>query len=400
MRVGMVGGLLLAVASGGMALAQDAPEDGNSGPGGRGLHAGSFTVLPTLGLSLGFDSNTTLTNDVRTDSWFSRVSPAVRAMRGSDENRLTLTADADFATYSGSSHDNYQDYGAGLVWLYSPALRHAFGFDAGVHWTHDQRGTAAREGDLALIPRDVDRYRSTQVGGTYRFGAPGARGQLELDAHLRDRQYLNNRDYTTSRDESETAFGAGFLWRVGAKTQAEVRVEESSFDYDSATLDNSEQRYYVGMRFDATARTSGEVLFGHANKDFDDPTRPDYSGSSWRAGLKYRPRTYSTFSITTNRETDETNGAGDYILRRDVVLGWSHSWNQRLSTGVDGGFSDEQHQPDERTDRMRFIGVSANYEFREWLRAGASYRTYDRTSTDNEFDYNRNLLLFTVEASL
>ena len=44
------------------------------------------------------------------------------------------------------------------------------------------------EGNLALLPLDPDEYDLTNFGGKYRFGAPGARGRLELEA-----KFLGNR---------------------------------------------------------------------------------------------------------------------------------------------------------------------------------------------------------------
>jgi len=367
---------------------------------GQGVDLGAFRLFPTLGLSAGFDSNTALTNGEEIDSWFTRVSPSARLERGSDDNRFSVSATADFATYSDSSRDNYGDYGVRADWVFSPAIKHALALDAGLNWAHDQRGTGAREGDLALIERDVDEYRVSNIDARYRYGSSGARGSLEFDVGARDREYLNNRIYTFARDLTETRIGGEFGWRIASKTSAVIRAEQGNIDYDQASLDSTERRYLAGVRFEPTAKLSGTLLAGRLTKDFDDSSREDFSGSSWRVGVQFKPRTYSTIELSSARETDETNGSGDFILRRDLALSWTHAWNARLSTGLDGGVSNEQHEPSFREDKGSFLGVSANYLLRPWLRGGASYRTFSRSSDVNEFDYNRNLLMISLEASL
>ena len=136
------------------------------------------------------------------------------------------------------------------------------------------------------------------------------------------------------------------------KTSALVRAEYGTFDYDESTLDGDETHLFVGVDLDATARTSGRVMVGRATKHFDDPTRSEFSGTSWRAGVTWKPRSYSIFDLSTGRDADETNGFGDYILRQDITLGWAHNWNERFRTTVDGGFATEEHRPREREDAL------------------------------------------------
>jgi hypothetical protein len=393
----------VAALSSGVSMAQQAPDEPADRPSrqpGDGLAVGPLRVLPSIGLSIGYDDNLSMTSRDEESSAFWRVSPGVRVEGGSERNRVRATLDAEVGRYTSSSVDDYEDYGADLAWLYSPLLRHAFVLDAGRRFGHDARGTAAREGDLGLLDLDVDRFRRDDLGGRYRFGAPGARGRVELEARVGGVDYLNNRELTAFRDRDDTKLGGAFFWRVAPKTSAELRIEREEYDYELATLDSTEDRVLVGVEFDATARTTGSVLVGRATKDFDDPTRSDFSGSTWRANVEWRPRSYSIFSVSTGGEADETNGFGDYILRRDLTFGWTHNWSARFRTSVDAGLADEEQRPTDRTDRVRYVGAAADYAFRRWLRGGASWRMYDRASDVDEFDYRRNVLLLSLEASL
>ncbi len=403
----LAGIFLAACASGAGAQSADAQQDSDNPRGGMlGLHIGPFRVLPTAGLSFGYDSNVALQDSDKKGASFSRFSPGVRLETGGERNLLSLTYTGEFQHFSGSSQDNYRDNRFGVDWFYSPRLRHAFALDASVRYSHDQRGSAAREGDLALLNLDVDRYRVSEFGGKYRFGTDTSRGKLELEASTQSRTYLNNRIYTRFRDYDSDTLGAGFSVRLAPHTSAVLKASQTRFNYDfddldtNGSLDNRERKYYVGVQWDATARTTGTVLIGRSKKTFDDPTRSDFSGASWKVGIQWRPRTYSTVDFTANRETDETNGVGDFILRRDYTLGWSHEWSDRFRTTVDGGWGTERHEPTFREDDLNFWGVSAAYQLRTHLRLGAGYHSYNRDSNADNISYDRSLWLLSLEGSL
>lgn len=374
---------------------------------GDGFDLGPLRVMPTVGLSVGYDSNVGLTADNEVDSIVTRLSPGVRVQSGDARNRFTGTAAMDLGWYESSSRDDYTDYGVTGEWLYNPLVRHAFSLDGGWRRGHDSRGTAAREGNLALLPLDPDEYDASNIGGRYRFGAPGARGRLEFEARQTFVSYQNNRQYTRFRDRDDFLVGGAFYWRLAPKTSALIRLDQIEANYDDATLDNTERHQYVGLELDATAKTSGTIMVGQVQKEFDDPARDDFSGVSWRAAVSYKPRTYSVIELSTGRETDETNGYGDYILREDIALSWSHQWSERWSTQFGLGTASDEYRgvglfPElqGRSDDSVYYGMSGQYQLSPWLRFGAGFKAYDRDSDIPELNYQRQTLLFSLEASL
>jgi hypothetical protein len=367
---------------------------------GTGIGIGIGRLFPSLGITAGYDDNLTLSRRDEVSSSVLRVEPGLRLEGGDARSRVVASYEADFARYAQSSRDNYVDQRLAAAWYYNPVLRHAFALDASFGLDHDQRGTAAREGDLGLLELDPDRFRRTDVGGKYTFGSAGARGRLEVNANVGETNYRNNRELTQFRDRTDDFLAGAFFWRLAPKTSALLRVEYGGFDYDRATLDSDEVHYYAGVEFDATARTTGSLMVGGMRKHFDDPTREDFSGASWRANVEWRPRSYSIFTVTTGRETDETNGYGDFILRRDVTFGWAHNWNARFRTTVDLGMAREEQRPTTREDQFTYFGIGADYVMRRWLRFGASWRGYQRDSDVGEFDYDRNVYLLSAEISL
>ena len=367
---------------------------------GDGIDAGPLRLRPGLGVSLGYDDNLNLAAANADASWLWSLSPALRVEGGDERSRLRATLAGEITRHPSSPVDDYDDWGLDFAWAYNPLLRHQWVVDGGRRFGHDARGTAAREGALGQADLEVDRFRRDDLGLRYRFGAPGARGRIEADARWGRVDYLNNRDLTAFRDRRDAGIGAAFHWRVAPKTSVLLRGERQRYDYRSATLDSRETHWFVGAEYEASARSTGSALVGRADKRFDDPARADFSGAAWRARWDWRPRSYSAFSLSTGGEADETNGFGDYILRRDLTAGWTHDWSARLRTTVDAGFAREAQRPTERTDHVRYAGLATDYALRRWLRAGASWRWYGRSSDVDEFDYRRNVLMFSLEANL
>mgnify|MGYP002777175767 CR=1 FL=1 len=381
------------------------------------MQMGALRVMPVLGLTLGHDSNITRVSDGEISSFVTVVSPGVRVESGEGASRFFLAYEADLARYADSSIDNYNDHLLSAGFNVEADSRNRFGATASLERGHDARGTGAREGDFFDFEgRDPDEWRQNSLNGTYDFGAEGARGSLGLMAGTRNIEYRNNREYTQFRDRSENYLGGYFGWRIQPKTRALLQVRQTNIEYDVAPprgrpkLDSTERELFAGLEFDATGKTTGRVLAGRIEKDFDAGVYEDFSGFGWEVGVQFRPRSYSVIDVATRRSTDETNTflrdvvSGDgssFILRRDLTAAWTHGWNDRFNTTLDLGTStDEYEEGTVREDDYTFFGVSAKYAFRPWLAMGAGFKSYSRDSDVPQFEYDRNEVLVTFEGSL
>jgi len=383
------------------ALARTPQEHIDSMPG---FTAGGFQIVPTIGLSLGYDDNITRSSVDEISSWFYMVSPAIRAELPSDRSVLGLTLVADWVRYQDSAIDDREiwtlrgDY----AWDISPRqdlylfAEYAEGADA--------RGTGRRQGDVGLIPLEPDEWERTGFGGNWDYGAIGARGRLSLRAGAFDLEYTNNQDDflggTRDLDRDWWYGGGTFYWRVAPKTSLLADYQYTDMNYKEATQSDSEMHtWMLGVTWDATARTSGRISYGDQKRSFDDPTVGDYSGPAWLASVSWRPRTYSVFTLTGSRSTQEPNGNGDYVLRQDITLSWGHDWATRFGTHVDIGYGEDEYRPDGRQDELWYWGAGLRYTYNPHLRFGFSVTGYDRSSDEPEFDYQRMVYLLTLEAS-
>jgi len=388
---------------------------------GTGVQAGPFRVKPTIGLTFGNESNVGLSGVNEVSSFVTRISPGIRLDAGTEQRSMSLTYEIESARYADSEIDNYTDHTLAISGKLSPSARTRFDGEAHYELGHDRRGENSRQGRFAELNIDPDEWarRGGSVG--FGYGVPSARAGFNAGAGVEDLSYQNNESFTRDADRSETHLKAEFLYRLGAKTRAFVSARQNNIEYDRARtrlsrsfrLDSFERLYSLGMEFDATSKTSGRFAVQKIRKDFDDSSFKDYSGSGYEVGLKFSPRSYSSFDLSASRRTDEavnfiptsTFAAANtqFVLAQDVTLAWTHGWSDRLQTSVDVGQSKQDFQANDRSlrdDRVNFWGVSTGYQMRPWLNIGAGYRNAERTSNDRQFEYNNDEFLVSFEASL
>lgn len=368
---------------------------------GEGVPFGAMTAYPSVGLTFGFDDNVLLTSSNEVDSMVTRLSPGVRLEHQAGSTSVSVSYEIDAGWYADSSTDNYIDHDLRANLVQQINDRTKFDLSAQYKKDHDRRGSGSRQGDLAFLDLDPDEYSDIGVDGAITFGGIGSKGSVELAGGVLNREYDNNRSYTKDFDRDTNFFGGTFFWQIQPKTSLLVEVKNTQIDYvENNGRDSDETRYQVGAKWDATAKTSGTFKIGRLEKDFDDPSASDFSGTSWELGMAFKPKSYSTINLATARETNESTGFGNFILSRDIRLGWTHDWSSRLSTSLDAAQINDEHRGDIRDDDTSDFGVSANYEFRRWLTVGAGYHHSSRDSNVNEYDYTQNLFMLTLEGSL
>jgi hypothetical protein len=365
-----------------------------------GVQVGGATLFPSIGLGIGYDDNITLSPDEEISSWYYLISPAIRLQTGSRRNEFLFEYGIDHADYQDSELDNYTDQWLSGIWHYTPTIRDEFSLSGRYQWSHDRRGEGLREFFPGSLPREVDEFELYSIDASYRHGADGARGKLELDAGLTGKQYQNNRELTRIGDYDQTRLSGAFYWRVANKTSLLVEAGVKDTDFDFSARDNDELFVGIGVAWEASARTEGRASYRYLDVDFDDDPQADYTGSGWEVSVRWMPKVYSVFEVTAIRETDVAFGSSNLLVREEVDVSWRHEWRPRFASFVDAGFLTEDFDPGLRDDDSFFYGIGASYSARHWLDVGVSYRHYDRDSSLPVFDYERNEFLLSFELSL
>lgn len=397
----MISGLgFVALFGSGVAFAQNPPTPAAVSTSSGGIPVGPLSVFPSIELAQGYDDNLFWTRNNRKSSSYTVVSPQVRAEARSGPHAFGATLRMTHGSYWSSSSDNFTNYsfvGDGdLVFSGRSGLRLRAEFNHAIN----PRGST----DLPLT-KAPDQYNDYGLGGVFRYGAPGAQGRIEIDSGAFARRYTNNHSTTDPYNRNTWQLGGTFFWRAMPRTEVLVQAQHRDIHYTDPTppsQSSTENRYYLGLKWDATAKTTGTVKFGYLTKNFDSSSQKNYSGTSWDAGVRWSPLTYSVFDFTTSRQTQESTGVGDAILSSAYGVSWNHAWNSRFRTqGILGYRNDDfidssPHRKDDTTT----LGIKAFYSFRRWLLFGAEYTHFDRNSNLSIYDYKRNLYLLTIRAEL
>ena len=366
----------------------------------EGIQMGSFTLFPTVGLSYGHDDNVYYgRGDDKLSSNYYVFSPGIRLETEGEKTNFLAQYNYDRTVFNADSNYNFEmhHFLAGLG--HNASSRTRFDLTAEYYDGTDRIGTANQQGLLLNLGLDPDEWHSFGVGGKWHYGGVGAKGSIDVELGMIDREYDNNREYTATRDRETRYLGATYTHQISPKTNYLLQAKYADIDYDIATLDNEETRLMLGAEWNVTGKTTARALVGYLSKDFKEPAHDDFSGMAVEAGVTWSPRSYSVFDLTLARETDETNGNGSYVLRNSADLGWTHYWVDRFSTTANVGYSDEKYKGSLRDDSLNYYGLSAKYQFSDWLISGLGYRHSDRSSSLEDFEYKDNSILFTLELS-
>ena len=384
-------------------LAGAAPPERAADLRAAGVQMGPAVLYPSLGLHFGRDDNIFLQPSGEKSSNIIVLIPTLDFVAVNNGQRYGLLYQAEAGRYGDSSADDYTDQRLLAEADVGLGQRGRLDLQAEYLDEHDPRGTGASEGN-PLLSDNPDVWHSTRLGATFKYGAPGARGRLDLALGAREKHYDNNRATTAARDLDQGDVGVTFLYRVAPLTSLLLQATDADIDYKTATLDSTERRYLAGVTWEATAKTSGTVKVGRQKKDFDDTARTDFSGGSWAAAVVWSPLTYSFFELSTNRRTEETNGTGNFDDKRDAALAWTHGWTSFLRTKLSALTTKDQYKGASgvilREDKTPAYRLNVSYQIRRWLNLGLDYTTTDRNSDNNAFDYKRNVYLLSITGSL
>jgi hypothetical protein len=355
-------------------------------------------LYPALEIAVKRDSNIFIAPNATSDTiWYLRPSVRLEAQQG--VNIYSLDYRGDYGRYNSSTADNFNDHAL--------AANANMTFDARNRLTAklqylnrvDSRGTL----NVGSTPTPNE-YSEPSVAGFYTYGAEDAQGKLELAGGYFNKHYLNNRSQTTQLDNKRADYGGTFLWRVQPRTYATFNLRQSKYHYTdpASTLDSTDTFMLLGVRWDATAATSGRFSVGRENKKFDgagsNAGRQDYSGLSWEGGINWKPLTYSSVDYSTYRKTFDSTGLGDYTLTQTHQVVWTHAWSSRVTSTLTGLYVNDEYTRApvavvggaSREDTSRGVALRLTYNMRRWLNIGADFTHTNRDSNDPNFNYNRN----------
>lgn len=370
---------------------------------GAGIPLGIGQLYPSVELNVHHDDNLLSAATGEVDTFVSILSPQLSYQIESNKSLILMEYVLDVGEHYSSHNDDYTDHNLRAEYEYQPTSRIFTALRGQYVDTRDPRGTGASEGGLTSAT-DPDEYNTLAILGEAGYGSEEAKGRVEFDIGFMGKDYTNNRATTFVRDRDEFHGSARAFYRFMTRTNFVLEGRARNFNYEqdatgTAGLDSTTMKYLAGVTWDATYKTTGFAKIGVIDKDFDSSARADDDALLWEVGVEWQPRTYSTFTLSTQRDFTETNGTGDFVEESSVNVGWQHAWRERLSSSVNFTFAMDDYTTTREDDRIN-ASATVNYELRRWLNLGAGYTYDERDSNTNAFDYDRNKFELTAIITL
>jgi len=377
------------------------PQDPEQGP--PTLVRGAFTLDSSLGIEALHDSNIFQRSTDARSSQIWKLAPSLLMRFEPARSRLEFGYKGDYGWYDKSSNDDYTDHAlqAGAYLL----LGERSGLDlvASYDEAHENRGTGLSQGiDPAsgAFPQDPDRYTAGQYLARYTYGVSHTRAFVVLEAGREKLAYQNNLALTQPFDRDESYGQATFGVRVRPKTSLELSVQARDITYDHARAsgmnpDSREYRYLLGVVWEATGTTTGSVRVGGVSKKFDDPALPDYSAPYWEVTIRWSPRTYSHFDLSTKKYlAAPVDLSGDVTDSAVYSLSWSHGWSSRLESKLALSEFEQRYRfvtGNPRKDKSPQYSLALAYKMRPWLRWEAGLDINSRDSPLASYNYSQSI---------
>lgn len=330
------------------------------------------------------------------------VAPAFRVSRTGSLFETTLDARTEAGIFSVSQEDNYLDFGGGAQLAARLGL-HSLTFSSRFRRDHDPFGEVRTEGSAGET-RELDVWEEGRLSLGWRRNGQ-VKGSLfsELDLTLVNREYVSNEEFTRFLDREGLTLAALLGVNLSEKTGVFLSGfhTEVTFDVEEGELERSGevQAALLGVRWLATARTSGELRFGGVQRTSDESNQKN-SSSYWQATLKLQPTFADTFEVETARSYDASflsNAAFfDTTLYR---LSWAHSWTRRLSTRLDGSLRERDFIGSNVSDELVSAGFDINFDLDRDFTIYANTRLLSRDSSQEsrEFESSQITLGFSLQ---
>lgn len=371
------------------------------------IQLGGLDLIPTLKVDVSRSDNMFRANTNEVDSDLYLITPRLEAIIDDGRNVFSVAGEVIDGDYSATSEDDYTDWRLDANAHLEMDIRNSFDFNAGLFSTREMRGTGFSQG--GFLPTDPDSYEETVYGASYQYGTDSSFGRLVLGVDALDKTYDNNRLTTRFRDREDENFVGTFYLNISPRTDILFEYSGSDVDYTTDpnvvagaadTLDSDETYAFVGLTWEATAKTTGTIKVGSGEKEFADADRLDADMASWDVSLQWEPLTYSIINISAASRFDEATGVGDALETTNYSLNWQHTWSDSLSSSINIYSSDDEYIGSTRNDELDTLTFRLDYSARRWLDFYVSVARDERQSNFATFEYKENVVALGFSLSL
>ncbi|MES2884624.1 MAG: outer membrane beta-barrel protein [Pseudomonadota bacterium] len=325
-----------------------------------------------------------------------RIRPEVSLNRPGQTTQLSISSFAENSDFDLPGElDNYLDFGATGDFGWRPYRRHAFDFSGAFRRGHDPSGLQRTEQGPNFSAGDMDRWNQTSTYLLYRYGAPDSLASNSLRAGRTQRKYQTNRDDTVFLDYTVRELQYELAYEYSPRTALLFNAEQRATNYARSTLSSvgnrngNELTLTGGLRWVATAKTSGEFRIGIRNYSVDERRQSPRQSLAYRATIRWNPSLSNAFKFGAGQSTTETFRSDTFFLdERKFDVNWERIWSSRLNTNVGIGYIHSEFVGSQREDDFISASVGFDYLLMRQLKVFGQYLSRNRDSSFRTLDYD------------
>lgn len=356
---------------------------------------------------------------------FIGITPEFRMVGERGLDRYQFSYLGDYRRYDSSHADDYADHQFQFDGSWRFSLRNAFKLMYQYRLGHEARGEGLTEGfmlrgDTSPCPSDADekegralcgdgtfgrfqineplRFKRSEVGGRYSYGAPDARGKLELALSHKDLGYLDKHlyqhdfeRYMAEQEWQENTAIVELFDQVSHVSRFRYTLQTNLRRYPANPHKDSDEFFLItGVMSQLTGKTRIDANIGGIYKRFvNDPQAESFKGLNWDLRLEWQPLDYSKLALISSRTIRDPGGDGGYVSSQLYGAEWLHHWSPGVATTLSyHDIRDDYHQSvvcgndnRHRQDDIHRWGMGISYDIRPSVNLGLHYQQADSGSS-------------------
>lgn len=233
-----------------------------------------------------------------------------------------------------------------------------------------------------------------ELGPRWSVLGGGRRTQTEHSAPTRR---LDDFVANSARAAIERRTPAGHLLALEYRRTAAEFPERPPDDVSVYRREYDEDAAYARLTYVASIRTRIDASYGRVSREYADAGDGEFSGNVWRAAIAWAPRTKFQMQLAAWRELRAyVDAESDYFISKGVSLGPVWSPLSSLTLSLAAAHEEQRYIGSDpllagappRVDEATFAQAQIIYRPLQRLRLELAYRSEERTSNEDWFDYD------------
>lgn len=323
------------------------------------------------------------------------LAPAFELRGSFGKQQLSIGYDGTYSSFTDLNAENtvsHQLRGES-VWRYSKRLRGKIEASYAVSYENREDPTGRLANNVA-----PDQFFERTVRAETTYGRRIAKAEIQSTLEHQSLRYQNNGQQ--GRDLDIYSIGLKGYYNATPKLSAVAELRRQYYDYRvNSPLDGERITALLGVRWEATAKTSGEFKVGRQQRSYDDPTVSLGSiGNAWEGSLLWEPRSYSKVLLGWVQQSEEASlgGAGGTLTTRNYTMNWSHGFSEFLR--MDNEVTFTRNNFGTRKDTQLKLAARLSYQINDLFDIGAEFTRTVRESTDVTAEFEDNIIMFEFNA--